>query len=204
MFGFYAPAPHSGKTEATKILCRLLADHGIQAWDVAFADGLKAMLTALYKQIGLSDQQIHHYLYSDKGKLEAVPVLGKSSREAMTTLGAGWGRDMIRTDLWVDLTVRRAASLAANGVLPLFQDVRYKNEMAAVRRMGGLVFSVVRPGTEQFKGTHSSENDLNDAAFDGVLVNDGTLADLEQRISVMVMPPLLARFGPGQKQSRAA
>ena len=66
----------------------------------------------------------------------------------------------------------------------VIDDVRFLNEVEMIRRLGGRVIRIDRPGPNE--NTHASENELNDFdGWDGVIVNDGTLEDLAERVREM-------------------
>jgi len=112
---------------------------------IRFADPLKDMMRAL----GLTERHIEGDL-----KEQPCPLLaGKTPRYAMQTIGTEWGRGIIHPDLWVGAWEARAA----NDNLVVAEDVRFPNEEAAIRRLGGWVIGVERPGREVGSG-HPSEN----------------------------------------------
>lgn len=59
-------------------------------------------------------------------------------------------------------------------------DVRFPNEAAMVRQLGGQIWQVVRPGHEPPRTGHASETTGDEFAPDRVLVNDGSLDDLKR------------------------
>ena len=69
-----------------------------------------------------------------------------------------------------------------NLIYPLWciTDMRFPNEMEAVELREGVTIKVVRPGTAV--GTHPSETALDDAYFDHVISNDGTIEDLVEKV----------------------
>ena len=75
--------------------------------------------------------------------------------------------------------------------LPRFviPDVRFWNEAEAIKAAGGFVLRVVRPGAglEGAAGEHSSEMELSDGDghFDAKIVNDGTLAEFEEKVAAL-------------------
>jgi hypothetical protein len=62
----------------------------------------------------------------------------------------------------------------------IITDMRFPNEMEAVELREGVTIKVVRPGTAV--GTHPSEIALDDAYFDHVISNDGTIEDLVEKV----------------------
>jgi hypothetical protein len=62
-------------------------------------------------------------------------------------------------------------------------DVRFENEAQAIRDLGGKLIKIKR--TNQFSTVaddHVSEQELDDSLFDHVIINDGTLEELENKI----------------------
>jgi hypothetical protein len=144
----------SGKSFAAKYLEEA---HGFDVHKMA--GPLKNMLRA----VGLTERHI-------EGDLKEVPcevLCGKTPRLAMQTLGTEWGRDIIGADLWVNLWRH---TLPKGDVV--CDDVRFPNEAAMLRSMGGIIVKIERDGFEA-KTTHASE------AFIGIaphitIRNDGT------------------------------
>jgi hypothetical protein len=62
--------------------------------------------------------------------------------------------------------------------------VRFANEAAYIVRNGGIVIRIDRPGVGPVNG-HASEN-VDAVAADATVVNDGTPAELQQRVAVLV------------------
>lgn len=127
-----------------------------------FAGPLKAMVKAL----GLTDEEVD-------GRLKEHPCErfgGATPRHMMQTLGTEWGRTCVDTNLWV-----RAweASLPRNRDV-VADDVRFQNEAQAIKRLGGILIFIDRPGVSI--GAHASEQQL--LAPDITIKNDGSLDDL--------------------------
>lgn len=167
----------SGKSEAAAWLCRR---HGFIR--VPFAGALKDMLRAGF-DLGADDVD---------GAGKEIPcdrLCGITPRAAMQTLGTEWGRRLIHPDLWIATWKRRAADLAdfyrgARGVVA--EDVRFGNEAAAVRDLGGAIWRIIRPGVKT--GTHVSETEQAGITADVAIANDGSLDDLAARLEVLLPP----------------
>lgn len=106
-------------------------------------------------------------------------------REALQTLGTEWGRRCYE-DTWIDLGVRRAQEIAV-ARHAIITDVRFPNEFIKIRCAGGLLLRIRRPGCGGAVGLagHASEaaqDDIPDATFDAVILNEGTLGDLQRRL----------------------
>ena len=137
-----------------------------------------------------------------------VPSLaGLTARHALQTLGTEWGRACFE-DMWIDHALeiarrllfpvlegdapwkyspQRGLYLGEEHEAPAFgvviPDVRFENEMNAIRRAGGRVIRIRRSGAT-LTGTaaaHVSERyqePIPDSAFDRVIENDASAGDL--------------------------
>jgi hypothetical protein len=112
----------------------------------------------------------------------------------MQTLGTQWGREHIGPDFWVRLWERQL-DFAAGPIV--CDDVRFANEFAAVRRQGGVVLRVMRPGA--IRDGHASERDWRRVFPDATIINDGTVAELEGE--VLECLHCLSTSGPAQPGS---
>jgi len=114
-------------------------------------------------------------------------------REFLQKLGTEAMRDGLHTNVWVNAlfadykpsAIRSADSFdleTYDGKYPnwIITDMRFPNEMEAVELREGVTIKVVRPGTAV--GTHPSETALDDAYFDHVISNDGTIEDLIEKV----------------------
>jgi len=195
----------SGKNEVTKVL---IEECG---WvNVAFADEMKRICKRVY---GFTDEQLwgpsEMRNAPDKryprGKVldqdEYVEVY-LSPRLALQELGS-WGRRCY-PDVWADYGMRVAAKLGNGewdynyregafqipGACPknvCISDVRFRNEMTSIKRHGGKVWRVVRPGAglEGEYAQHDSETEqqtIPDSEFDLVIHNEGTLDELKDKV----------------------
>ena len=111
------------------------------------------------------------------GGWEGLKVRAPGVRGLLQRLGTDVGRDLFGEGFWVDQAFRGLES----GVSYVFTDVRFPNEVEAVRARGGVVWNVVRPGVGAVNG-HVSELALDGVVFDATVVNDGSLVDLEGKV----------------------
>lgn len=102
------------------------------------------------------------------------------ARRLLQTIGTDGVRAHLGADAWV-----RAFELArdrrADTVAP---DVRFPNEADHIRRHGGIVIRIDRPGFGPVNG-HVSEA-VDTIAVDAVVVNDGTIDQLQDRVLELV------------------
>lgn len=157
----------AGKTTAAKALER----RGFVR--VRFAAPLKDMLRAL----GLSAEAV-----DGAGRAQPNAILcGHTPRHALQTLGTEWGRQMIGADLWVNAWEQSALAAldygSACGVVA--DDVRFANEAARIRKLGGIVVMIERPGVAR---TNNHVSEAIPFAPDLVVRNDGSETDLARKI----------------------
>lgn len=153
----------------------LVKGHGFTR--LAFADHLKTVALEIDPQVGgRSLSELVHDLGWERAKNH------DGVRPFLQRLGVAL-RTHIDEDVWVRPVLRaRPVFEAAVGLGDVvITDVRFPNEAAAIRRDGGRLVKVVRPGFGP-ANDHESELALADWSWDAVLVNDGTLDDLEVKV----------------------
>lgn len=159
----------SGKTVVAK---HLIERYGFSR--KRFAEPLKRMLKL---GLGLTDEEI-----DGAGKQKALEQFGGCTpRHIMQTLGTDWGRRMIHSDIWVNVWKRDAY---ATGGLVVVDDVRFPNEAAAVRELGGTLWRVYRPGLVTMD--HASERSQKSIQEDHLLNNATSIPDLIKSIDLLM------------------
>lgn len=150
---------------------------------LAFADALKDVLEDVNPFIGttrLSNRLSWHGWEAAKADPEVRSLLQK--------LGVAC-RVHIHPDVWVNAVMSRIDNaLECRWVI---SDVRFPNELLAIRKAGGEIWRIDRPGCRPVN-SHQSETALDGAGFDFVLANNGTLDDLHSK-AVMFAGDRLAR-----------
>lgn len=119
-------------------------------------------------------------------------------RELLQKLGTDAMRDNLHENVWVNAlfadykpsVVRSADSFdlsTYDSKYPnwVITDMRFPNEMDAVKEREGITIRVVRPGTEV--GTHPSETALDDEHFDYEIVNSGTIENLIDMVRAILV-----------------
>lgn len=104
-------------------------------------------------------------------------------RPFLQRLGTDVARNLLGENVWVDIAFR---DMPLDGPVA-FTDVRFPNEAAAIVARGGQVWRIERPGHEP-ANAHASEIALDDWPFDRVIVNDGTIADLRDKVYAALKP----------------
>jgi len=133
-------------------------------------------------------------------------------RLALQLLGTEAGRKVFHEDIWVASLINRISKRSGSTVIT---DVRFKNEICAIQKIGGVVVRVQRgpdpdwfpaalcanrgdtAAVEEMKtlGIHQSEWDWVGCSMNYTIYNDGTLKDLQAEVKQLleIEPELLTR-----------
>ena len=103
---------------------------------------------------------------------------GFSPRRAMQWMGTEWGREFLGPDTWIK---RQARNIGTVDVI-IIPDIRFDNEAEFVRKNGVVIH--VKPGDRQLKSieTKIGESGIAIQEDDYILMNGGTLQDLESKL----------------------
>lgn len=186
----------SGKTTATNALLR----KHLGAQRLAFADPLKRMTRELLRAVLPKgwEHDSASYIADPVLKETPIPFMGNlTAREIMQTLGTEWGRKTLHEDFWVQLASGKVERLigtsfkkSANVPLKLiFDDVRFANEADMIRRYGGIVVLIDRPGTAKPESIAAHASEALDFDVDMTILNDGTVEDLADKVVGLFPPP---------------
>ena len=147
-----------------------------------FATALKKMIIEMLVQAGYQRHEARLRVENSKLKEEPMDLLdGKTPREIMQSLGTEWGRDMVAQDIWVNITMR--AVNKAYRQTCCITDLRFPNELKAVRAAGGKVIRIVRPGIDLGVGSaHPSEAFISQMEPDAEIINDRSKAHLYRQM----------------------
>lgn len=155
LVGLAANRMGAGKTTAAQYLAER---YGYVR--VRFADTMKGMVRLMLDRLPLSGQLINRMV---DGDLKEQPIPGLpfelTPRHMMQTLGTEWGRNCLHPDIWVYLTIAEAKRWMREGRSVVIDDMRFPNELAAVRDAGGWTVFVDRPGAMP-AGAHASEGQI--------------------------------------------
>lgn len=133
------------------------------------------------------------------------PPTPMTVRDLLQKLGTEAMRDGLHTNVWVNALFADYIHTKNCGCekncrcehdLPnwIITDLRFPNEMEAVEKRHGITIRVVRPEVKDYfqlknrDGSithvtlHSSETALDDAEFDYEIINNGTIADLVEKV----------------------
>lgn len=144
----------------------------------AFGDVLKAVAYGADPFVQLDDGTFTRlHCVVDEGGWDAAKQ-NSDVRRFLQRLGTEGGRAHLGERVWVEAVMRQVLGAQSPVVI---SDVRFPNEVAAVKALGGLVARVERPGVGAVNG-HSSDAHIGTLAADLVIGNDGTLSDLAHEV----------------------
>jgi hypothetical protein len=168
----------SGKDEAAK---GLVAD----GWErVALADAVREAMLALDPIIGRwhPDTPVQAQVSGRLSALLHSPddwsdlKLHPEVRALLQRLGTEAGRDIHGQDCWVNIARRKILATSNNVVVT---DIRFANEAAMIRELGGVLIRIERPGVGPVN-EHVSE--VMPFEADHTLLNDGSIEQLHDTI----------------------
>lgn len=142
LIGLTGPAG-SGKDSVAGFLSAL---HNFEKF--ALADPIRFAIMGMF---GTSYTEMNDRL----AKESTIEWIGKSPRQLMQTLGTEWGRKHVADDIWLRIaerkieTIRSANRFESNPIAGIvISDIRFDNEAELLRRLGGQIWHIYRPGTE--------------------------------------------------------
>lgn len=163
-----------GKDEAAKALTE-----GLGYQRVSFADGVKEVVaTILHIDVALLHDPAH--------KEDMHEPSGKTYRQWMQEIGTEVGR-AIWAPVWINWWKDEIRLKGYTKVVAT--DLRFHNELAAIREFGGVAFRVVRPSKMigSVADLHESERYAFELDVDADIRNDGTLLDLRAKTAQYLM-----------------
>lgn len=175
-----------------------------------FADPVKEYIEKVLLDLGIDS--------SKYGKSDVIPELGKTKRQLYVSIGTGWGRNMVNSQLWTMMLMNRvkmalykqfisAYAMRTDQCLTiLVPDVRFQEECNALCELGSSFIGVRRLDDDgnlyvNPDDPHSA-NDESEASLEKIsipqqidsytLVNRGTLENLQAQVDSL-MPTILAK-----------
>jgi len=142
---------------------------------IAFADKIRDFLYGINPMVACSPtgylQDLVNLVGWDKAKQEP------QVRRLLQDLGIS-ARDLISEDIWVNA----ALSSVSKDQRVVVTDVRFENEAAMIKSMGGQLWRVKRSGVGPVND-HVSESEMDGYKVDQIFVNNGTLEELQALIT---------------------
>jgi hypothetical protein len=138
--------------------------------------------------------------------LNSVPVFADiqfnslmTVRDFLQKLGTDAIRDSLHENTWVNATMidyKKESSecgISKIGTIVncvdypnwIITDTRFPNEAEAIKKAGGIVIRINRPGVQPIN-PHPSETSLDDWSFDAVINNDGDVSDIVHKVGLLL------------------
>lgn len=146
---------------------------------VAFGDSLKNVCRLLYGWAGLHNGYYYNLPECEHEREIVLPAIGKTPRQIWIEVGNKL-RD-VYAETWIQHALR-SDHLSEVLIIP---DVRYPNEAQAIKKAGGVLVKVDRPGLPE-------PTDVADTALSGFdgwdfqFQNTGTLEDLKSQAKLLM------------------
>lgn len=182
LIGLHGKA-RSGKDTACQFILEWAEQEGRTARRDAFADRLKLSAARALGFDGTLEECVAFCnVLKENGQVITVALgenepperLVMTGREFLQRYGTEAHRDVFNTDFWVNAAL---SGVPALGEIRIFTDVRFPNEAARIRALGGEVWHILRPGNTKVDN-HASEKPLPVDLIDHTIVNNGTLDHL--------------------------
>jgi hypothetical protein len=163
----------------------LMKEHSFER--KAFADPLKQSVAALF---GIQYSSIDQYKNMDGMRvwmghrvISRDNQEGMSFREFLQRYGTESHRDVFGENFWVDLTLPVGGYYPGRAIV--VTDVRFSNEAARIRDLGGTVVRIIRGNAAPFDQDHH-RSEVQDFDWDYILENNGTLRQLYDNVEELL------------------
>lgn len=163
--------PRSGKDT--------VAEHLIECYRarrISFADPLKQAAAILL------NRPLTHCYGEDYDREAVMPEWGFSMRDFLQRMGTEVVREF-SPDFWITRFSLVVRTLPFNTFV-VIPDVRFPNEVAYIRSLGGVLVEIVRPGVAH--NSHVSNQRLDLGTCSQLIINDGSIADLHMKVDGLV------------------
>jgi dephospho-CoA kinase len=163
----------SGKDTTADIITKYIKEARI----ASMAEPLKQMCVEV---LGLSWNDV----WTQEGKARYNEFWGMTNREILQKVGTDAMRNGFDSDIWVKCAYVYLNKNNYKNYNIIITDIRFPNEAQMVKDMGGIIVSIDRDIYQE--SGHESEKDLPLQYIDTVLLNHGSLSDLENQITNML------------------
>jgi nucleoside-triphosphatase THEP1 len=184
----------SGKSTAAKLIGSEFTNQGLEVRYLAFAESLKKSVCALFN---IEPAELEK-LKSSNSPCITLNEKSYTMREFLQRYGTEAHRHIFGDDFWIKQLLNQIANFYNNIDLIIIDDIRFENEVNALRSMTchvedkTLIFYIKRPSDNdknQFK-THSSE-ELNYEELElPIILNNVNLNDLKHQILTQIQSSL--------------
>jgi hypothetical protein len=163
----------TGKDSLANYLLLALKRRKLTAVKRPFAWKLKDIAHQLYHWDGVQAPEHYDTATGERDRDKKLPTLGMTPVELWVKLGTPAIRNIIYDMTWVDYVLK-----TDHGVeVVIIPDVRFPNEVAAIRERNGTLIKVVRPDYGPKTEIDRALDDFD--GWDAVVGKSGKLADLQ-------------------------
>lgn len=176
LIGIHGPLESGKDTVAQLIISRF----PLLYTQYAFAWPIKKACQVMF---GFTEKDMNDRVLKER----VHPVWGITPRKAMQLLGTEYGRNMIRKDIWIIRAKMEMDKNKEQGYGTVISDVRFDNEAELIHEQKGILIHIDRPDldTSSEKYNHESEQGIKRMDGDIIIINDGTLEDLQNTVDSM-------------------
>lgn len=180
----------SGKDTVGQMILDLEPKKG---WQIKKFAGKLKLIASILTGIPMHKFEDQEFKKTDLGNEWAYPYPGEfhddgspimvsmSVRQLLQKLGTDALREGLHNNVWVNALLSGYSSVDIEGVQAesnwVVTDCRFPNEADAIKKAGGILISVQRPGVGPIND-HPSETGLDGYPFDFIVLNNGSLAQL--------------------------
>lgn len=183
-----------GKDTSAEFLQSYLKICGYSCELIAFAKPIKELCKYVFD---MTEEDVN----TSAGKKRVIPAAyGLTSRQVQQKMGTESFRDVFDQSIWTDFLARNAAKSEADVIA--IPDMRFDNEIDFVKGVPithwwpSTTIKVFNPNVSAQAPAHISEKPQPDDKFDTIILNSGTLGDLqcavEQWADQHILPRLYA------------
>ena len=165
----------TGKDTLANYLVTDLRAHGIIAKKIPFAWKLKDTCHQLYGWSGLKCAEFYDTKDGEPFRDVKLPGLNMTPVEVWVVMGTPAVRNNVYMNTWIDF-VLKSDHQADVIIIP---DVRFPNEVEAIRDAGGWLGKIVRPGYGP-RNTVADRALVGFTGWDAVIGQSGLMGELEQ------------------------
>ncbi len=159
-----------GKDEAAKVL---IEEYGYKR--VAFADAIRDSLMALNPWIPRDGEYVRLNDIVEESGWKKAEDGNEEIRRLAQAMGTEVGRNILSHNLWVQIVERKLDKRT------VVTDTRFPNEARLLRRHGGILVRVERPGYGPVN-EHLSDRASKNWAYEHRIRNDSTLEALQEEM----------------------
>ena len=181
-----------GKDTTAAFLQNYLKICGFSCDIIAFAKPIKEMCKYVFD---MTEEDVN----TSAGKKRVIPTgYGLTSRQIQQKLGTEAFRDVFSYDIWTDFFARSAAKSEADVIA--IPDMRFDNEIDFVKALptthcwSHATLKVFNPNVSAQAPAHLSEKPQPDDKFDAIILNSGTLEDLQCAVEQWADDKILPRL----------